>query len=75
MIATYRAAMDKGMHTNKTILSNYKPPFTVDWSPYKGRTGPSRPTRAVPMETLKALAKQGRRGARRASSCIRASRR
>ena len=37
MIATYRAAMDKGQHTNKTILSNYKPPFTVDWSPYKDR--------------------------------------
>ncbi len=37
MIATYRAAMDKGYHTNTTVLSNYKPPFIVDWSPYKGR--------------------------------------
>ena len=36
MIAAYRTAMDKGLHTNKTILSNYKPPFTVDWTPYKG---------------------------------------
>ena len=26
--------MDKGHHTNKTILSNYKPPFTIDWSPF-----------------------------------------
>ena len=34
---TYRAAMDQGQHTNKTILSNYKPPFTIDWSPYIGR--------------------------------------
>jgi len=30
MIATYRAAMDKGLHTNTTILSNYKAPFSVD---------------------------------------------
>ncbi len=37
MVTTYRAAMDRGQHTNKTVLSNYKPPFTVDWSPHKGR--------------------------------------
>ena len=36
MVATYRNALDKGHHTNKTMLSNYKPPFTVDWSPFKG---------------------------------------
>ena len=35
MVAAYRAAMDRGQHTNKTILSNYKPPFTVDWTPYR----------------------------------------
>ena len=47
MIATYRAAMDKGYHTNKTILSNYKPPFTVDWSRFKGQHWTEhRPTRA-----------------------------
>ena len=27
MIKTYRDALDAGYHTNKTILSNYKPPF------------------------------------------------
>ena len=37
MVTTYRAAMDRGQHTNSTVLSNYKPPFTVDWTPYKGR--------------------------------------
>jgi 2-oxoglutarate dehydrogenase E1 component len=37
MVAAFRAAMDRGQHTNKTVLSNYKPPFTVDWAPYKGR--------------------------------------
>ncbi len=37
MIATYRAAMDEGLHTNKTVLSNYKPPFAVDWAPFLDR--------------------------------------
>ncbi len=36
MIGAYRAAMDRGQHTNSTILSNYKTPFTIDWSPYLG---------------------------------------
>ena len=26
----------QGLHTNTTILSNYKPPYTVDWSSFKG---------------------------------------
>ena len=56
MIASYRAAMDKGMHTNTTILSNYKPPFSVDWSPYKGRTWTEPCDTRVPMATLKAVA-------------------
>ena len=56
MIATYRAAMDKGMHTNTTILSNYKPPFSVDWSAYKGRTWTEPCDTRVPMATLKAVA-------------------
>ncbi len=35
MIKTYRDALDAGFHTNKTILSNYKPPFQVNWAPFK----------------------------------------
>ena len=59
MIAAYRAAMDKGQHTNKTILSNYKPPFTVDWSPLQGPAlDRRRTTSRVPLKTLKALAKR-----------------
>src|SRR5207245_9681507 len=27
MIAAYRTAMDKGLHTNTTVISTYKPPF------------------------------------------------
>ena len=46
MIATYRNADDKGLHTNTTILSNYKPPFTVDWSSFKGGAGRSATNRA-----------------------------
>ena len=34
MVKTYRTALDGGYHTNKTILSNYKPPFEVNWKPY-----------------------------------------
>ena len=37
MVTAFRAAMDRGQHTNSTVLSNYKPPFTVDWTPHKGR--------------------------------------
>lgn len=55
MVATYRAAMDKGQHTNKTVLSNYKPPFTVDWSPYIGRHWGDQVTTAVPKATLEKL--------------------
>jgi len=58
MIATYRAAMDKGLHTNTTILSNYKPAYTVDWSAFKGRKWTESYDAAVPVATLKALAKK-----------------
>jgi 2-oxoglutarate dehydrogenase E1 component len=57
MIATYRAAMDKGTHTNKTVLSNYKAPFSADWSPYtKGLKWTEPADTRVPLKLLKALA-------------------
>jgi 2-oxoglutarate dehydrogenase E1 component len=55
MIATYRAAMDKGYHTNTTVLANYKPPFIVDWSPYKNRHWTDAADTTVPMTRLKEL--------------------
>src|SRR5690349_6200989 len=55
MIATYRAAMDKGYHTNTTVLSNYKPPFIVDWSPYKNRHWTDPADTRVPMARLTEL--------------------
>ncbi len=58
MIATYRAAMDKGLHTNTTILSNYKPPLTIDWTPYLNRKWTEPAPTAVPLAVLQALAKK-----------------
>jgi 2-oxoglutarate dehydrogenase E1 component len=58
MIATYRNAMDKGLHTNTTILSNYKAASSIDWSPYKGGEWTEPCDTRVPMKTLKALGRK-----------------
>ncbi len=58
MIATFRAALDKGYHTNKTILSNYKPPYTIDWSVFKNRDWTDAYESALPAKSLKRLAKR-----------------
>jgi 2-oxoglutarate dehydrogenase E1 component len=58
MIATYRKALDGGYHTNKTILSNYKPPYEVDWSRYKGTKWNENDDTRLPLETLKMLAEK-----------------
>ena len=73
MIATYRQAMDKGYHTNTTILSNYKPPFAVDWARFVGRHWTDEADTTVPLKRLTELAQQRHRRARRTSSCTRAS--
>ncbi len=58
MIETYRTAMDKGYHTNTTILSNYKPPFAVDWGRFVGKHWTDVADTKVPMKRLKALAQK-----------------
>jgi 2-oxoglutarate dehydrogenase E1 component len=58
MIATYRQAMDKGYHTNTTILSNYKPPFAVDWSRFVGRHWADQADTTVPRQRLNELARR-----------------
>jgi 2-oxoglutarate dehydrogenase E1 component len=58
MIAAYRMAMDKGLHTNTTILSNYKPPFAVDWTPFIGKHWTDAAETAVPLKTLKLLSRK-----------------
>ncbi len=52
----YRTALDKGTHTNKTILSNYKPPYAIDWSRFGNRHWTEACNTGVPMATLKKLA-------------------
>ncbi|TMH16065.1 MAG: 2-oxoglutarate dehydrogenase E1 component [Betaproteobacteria bacterium] len=58
MITTYRAAMDKGYHTNTTVLSNYKAPFAVDWSRFVGKHWTDSAATALPMKVLQALARK-----------------
>jgi 2-oxoglutarate dehydrogenase E1 component len=56
LIATFRKALDGGYHTNKTILQNYKPPFEIDWSRYKGSKWNENDDTRLPLDLLKDLA-------------------
>jgi 2-oxoglutarate dehydrogenase E1 component len=58
MVHAYRAAMDRGQHTNKTVLSNYKAPFTIDWAPYVGRHWADVVDTRVPIEKLKSISQR-----------------
>jgi 2-oxoglutarate dehydrogenase E1 component len=58
MISSYRAALDGGYHTNKTILSNYRPPFAVDWNKFKDAKWNQKVETAVRLPELKALAEK-----------------
>src|SRR5262245_18865012 len=58
MVQTYRKALDGGYHTNKTILSNYKPPFEVNWKPYIGTKWNENDDTRLPIETLQQLGRK-----------------
>jgi 2-oxoglutarate dehydrogenase E1 component len=58
MIKTFRVALDGGYHTNKTILSNYKPPFEVNWKPYIGTRWNENDDTRLPLEQLKELGRK-----------------
>ncbi|MFN0316916.1 MAG: 2-oxoglutarate dehydrogenase E1 component [Burkholderiales bacterium] len=58
MMADYRQALEAGHHTNKTILSNYKPPFAVDWAPYKGTKWNEKDDTTLPLADLQMLAEK-----------------
>ncbi len=58
MVDGFRDALDRGYHTNKTILSNYKPPFETDWTPYKGTKWNENDDTRLPLEKLQALARK-----------------
>ncbi|MCE2998891.1 MAG: 2-oxoglutarate dehydrogenase E1 component, partial [Betaproteobacteria bacterium] len=58
MVSEFRDALDRGYHTNQTILSNYKPPFETDWSLYKGSKWNENDDTRLPLEKLQALARK-----------------
>jgi len=58
MVKTYRSALDGGFHTNKTILSNFKPPFEVNWKPYMGTKWNENDDTRLPLDTLKELGRK-----------------
>src|SRR5689334_11691878 len=58
MIASYRAALDGGYHTNKTILSNYRPPFAVDWTKFRDAKWNQKVETAIALPELKNLAEK-----------------
>jgi len=55
MIRVYREALDAGYHTNKTILSNFKPPYTVNWAPFMNIPWTYKASTGVSLEELKQL--------------------
>jgi 2-oxoglutarate dehydrogenase E1 component len=58
MVATCRQALEGGYHTNKTILSNYRPPFAVDWSKYNRTKWNEKDDTTLPLADLQMLAEK-----------------
>ena len=58
LVKTSRDALDRGYHTNQTILSNFKPPYEIDWAPYKGVKWNEQDDTRLPMDTLQMLARK-----------------
>src|SRR5213594_2548776 len=56
MVAAFRQALDGGHHTNKTILSNFKPPFAVDWARYRNTKWNENDDTTLPLAELQMLA-------------------
>ncbi len=58
MIAAYRGALDQGYHTNKAILTNFHPPYAVNWERFRGAKWTDPADTGVPMAELKMLAEK-----------------
>jgi 2-oxoglutarate dehydrogenase E1 component len=58
LVAAFRQALDGGHHTNRTILSNYKPPFAVDWAKYRGTRWNEKDDTTLPLAELQQLAEK-----------------
>jgi 2-oxoglutarate dehydrogenase E1 component len=56
MVETYRAALDRGEHTNQTILSNYNTPFPSSWPSYRDKHWTEPYDARVDYDHLSALA-------------------
>ncbi|MDR0770679.1 MAG: 2-oxoglutarate dehydrogenase E1 component [Burkholderiales bacterium] len=58
MIEAYRVALDRGEHTNSTILSNFTTPYPANWAPYKGKEWTEPVDTRVDYAHLQALARK-----------------
>ena len=54
----FRDALDRGQHTNKTVLSNYVAPFQQDWARFVDRAWSDAADTTVPLKTLKEVARK-----------------
>ena len=57
-VKAFRDAMDKGTHTNKTILSNFVAPYQQEWAKFVDRAWTDHADTTQPMKTVKELAKK-----------------
>jgi 2-oxoglutarate dehydrogenase E1 component len=55
MVKAYRSALDQGYHTNKNVLSNFHPPYAVNWERFRGSKWTDHARTGLPMAELKAL--------------------
>ncbi len=58
MVADFRAALDAGQHTNKSIIYGYRPPFAVDWTRYDGKQWNDGIATGVAVEELRQLSER-----------------
>jgi 2-oxoglutarate dehydrogenase E1 component len=55
MIQAYRSALDQGYHTNRNILTNFHPPYAVNWERFRGAKWNDHVQTGLPLAELKAL--------------------
>jgi 2-oxoglutarate dehydrogenase E1 component len=57
-VKSFRAALDAGQHTNKSILLHQKPPFAVNWALYMNAKWNEKDDTTLPLDDLKMLAQR-----------------
>ncbi|MBI2961525.1 MAG: 2-oxoglutarate dehydrogenase E1 component, partial [Betaproteobacteria bacterium] len=59
MVKAFRAAIESGSHTNKAVMSNFTPPFAVNWTPFLKKAPWNAPcSTQVPLARLQELARR-----------------